>query len=65
MTLSENCNELKQRLQIKYELTDMENYMCVNFIYMYMCEFRYAHKMYMCKDNLNMSLFIQSHRIKY
>lgn len=43
----------------------MENYMCVNFIYMYMCEFRYAHKMYMCKDNLNMSLFIQNHRIKY
>lgn len=30
-----------------------------------MCEFRNAHKMYMCKDNLNMSLFIQNHRIKY
>lgn len=29
MTLSENCNELKQRLQIKYELTDMENYISV------------------------------------
>lgn len=29
MTLSENCNELKQLLQIKYELTDIENYICV------------------------------------
>lgn len=48
MTLSENCYELKQLLQIKYELTDKEDYIyvSVNFIYMHICEFRYAHKMY-------------------